>query len=77
MAVHSAAVSPVIEEQTELEVTCRKSENATYYFIFNFKDKDIPLPAFFDGLTDLLTGKTLSAGTILKQYDALLVSLQK
>ena len=75
MAVQATGVSSVIGGQTELEVTCRKAENRTFCFIFNFKDKDIPVPSCFDGCTDLLTGEAVSAGTIMKQYDTLLVSI--
>ena len=75
MAVQTAGVTPVISEATGLEVTCRKTEKCTYYFIFNFRDKVLPLPAFFDKATDLLTGETVTAGMNLKQYDALLVCI--
>ena len=77
MAVGAAGVTPVIAEQTELEVTCRKTDNAAYYFILNFKDEALPLPACFDGMTDLLTGETIASGKMLKQYDALLVRVSQ
>ena len=75
MAVLTGDVSPVISEATELEVTCRKAENCTYYFIFNFKDKALPLPNCFDGCRDLLTGETVTGGQMMKQYDALLIAI--
>lgn len=73
LAVQSAGVAPVIPEQTVLEITCRKNNNQAYYFILNFKNKDIEIPACFAGSTDLLTGAVIEAGKTLKQYDSLLV----
>ena len=73
MAVLSADVKPVIDEPTALEVTCRKAENASYYFIFNFTNEVLPLPACFEGCTDLLTGATVSGQSLLKPYDTYLV----
>ena len=75
MAVLAGGVSPVITEATGLEVTCRKAEDCTYYFIFNFKDKVLPLPNCFDGCKDLLTGETVDGGRMMKQYDALLIAI--
>ena len=73
LAVQAAAVKPVIDEATALEVTCRKTEDAEYYFIFNFTNEALPLPACFDGCSDMLTGAALSAQTMLKPYDSFLV----
>ena len=75
MAVEQACVAPVIDEATMLEITCRKAEHGTYYFIINFKDAEIPLPARFEGMTDLLTGEMIPVGKVMKQYDALLVRI--
>ena len=75
MAVQAGGVSPVISEATGLEVTCRKAEDCTYYFIFNFKDTVLPLPNCFDGCKDLLTGETVAVGRMMKQYDALLIAI--
>ena len=75
MAIRTAGVNPVISEATGLEVTCRKTKKFTYYFIFNFRDKVLPLPAFFDGTVDQLTGKTINAGMNLKQYGTVLVCM--
>ena len=73
MAVQNAGVTPVISESTDLEVTCRKTADGTYYFIFNFKDQELPIPACFASMTDLLTGETICTKTCMNQYDALLV----
>ena len=75
MAVQTAGVSSVVTEATGLEITCRKTSQYTYYFIFNFKDKVLPLPEQFIGKTDLLTGEIIEDGKHLKQYDTLLVSV--
>ena len=75
LATQSAGVVPVIDEQTGLEVTCRKADNCTYYFIFNFKDQEIALPERFADCMDLLTGETVHAGKKLKQYDAYLFAV--
>lgn len=77
MAVQEAKVTPVIRESTELEVTCRETEDCRFYFIFNFKDRDFPIPSCFAGCTDLLTGETVSDGRMMKQYDSLLISVPK
>lgn len=75
MAVAQAGVSPVIEEETELEVTCRKADNCTYYFVVNFKDKEIAVPSCFVGCEDVLTGEIVASGKMMKKYDAMIFSL--
>ena len=75
MAVAQAGVSPVIGEETELEVTCRKADNCTYYFVVNFKDKEIAVPSCFVGCEDVLTGEIVASGKMMKKYDAMIFSL--
>lgn len=77
MAVQEAEVTPVIRESTELEVTCRETEDCRFYFIFNFKDRDLTILSCFAGCTDLLTGETVSDDRMMKQYDSLLISVPK
>ena len=74
MAVQTAGVTSVVSVATGLEITCRKTDRFTYYFIFNFKDKVLPLPENFIGQKDLLTGEIIPEGCHLKQYDAYLVA---
>ena len=74
MAVQTAGVASVVSVATGLEITCRKTDRFTYYFIFNFKDKVLPLPENFIGQQDLLTGEIISEGCHMKQYDAYLVA---
>ena len=75
MAVQTAGVASVVTEATGLEITCRKTEKYTYYFIFNFKDKVLPLPECFVGKVDLLTNEPIQEGCHMKQYDAFLVAV--
>ena len=77
MAVQTAGVTAVVSEATGLEITCRKTDRYTYYFIFNFKDKVLPLPTNFFGQMDLLTGEIIEERKCLKQYDTLLVRVGK
>jgi len=72
-AASEAGISPVIPEETQLEVVCRVKDDNKYYFIMNFKDDDLPLPALFANTTDILTGNTLDANTILHKYDTVLI----
>lgn len=75
MAVSEAGVAPVINETTELEVTCRKADNCTYYFIINFKDKEILVPTCFADCQDILTGETIKAGNKMAKYDVKIVAM--
>ena len=76
-AADRAGVKPVTDEPTELEVTCRKADGCSHYYILNFKDKELPVPGQFEGCEDMLTGKIIPAGHIMKQYDAFLVALPR
>ena len=66
MAVQTAGVDSVVSVATGLEITCRKTSQYTYYFIFNFEDKVLPLPANFFGQMDLLTGEIIEEGKCLQ-----------
>lgn len=70
--VSEASVEPVIDEKTELEVVMREKSGKRYYFIINFKDKELMLPKSLAGQKNLLNGEILSADTTLKQYDVLI-----
>lgn len=72
-AAADAGVRPVINERTELEITCRKTEKHTLYFVINFKDKEIRLPSCFAGNTDILTGKTIEGNEMMSRYDVKLI----
>lgn len=76
-ATAQAGVAPVIAEQTGLEITVREAEDAKLYFVINFRDEELSLPACFDGQTDLLTGTAVQAGEVMKKYDVKLIRLAK
>ena len=73
MAIEEAGVTPVIEEATELEVTCRKADNCSYYYILNFKENAIEVPTCFAGCKNVLTGEQVQAGEMMKKYDVMIV----
>ena len=68
---------PVIGEATALEITKRQADGEDLYFIINFKDEEIPLPAVFDGKEDILTGEKVQGGEMLKKYDLRIVSVPR
>ncbi|NLI61105.1 MAG: beta-galactosidase [Clostridiales bacterium] len=72
-----ANVSPVIDESTKLEITYRESDTEKMYFIINFVEDEQPLPKFFVGRKDLLSGKELDDSMTLKQYDVVMISIPK
>ena len=69
MACDGAGIDSVIEEETGLEVTRRISDTEEIYFVINFKDQELPLPAVFAGKKDLLSGRTMEEGEVLRKYD--------
>lgn len=73
MACTAAGVKPVIAEATELEVVKRTADHGSIYFIMNFRTQDIALPEMFIGKEDMLSGKLLEKGDVLKTYDVRLV----
>lgn len=77
MAADSAAIQPVIGEATALEITKRQADGEDLYFIINFKDEEIPLPAVFDGKEDILTGEKVQGGEMLKKYGLRIVSVPR
>ena len=77
MAADGAAIQPVIGEATALEITKRQADGEDLYFIINFKDEEIPLPAVFDGKEDILTGEKVQGGEMLKKYDLRIVSVPR
>lgn len=68
-AVRGADVNGVIPGGEGLEVACRRTEQGKIYFVMNFSDMDRKVPSCFAGQTDLLSGKAVSADTVLKKYD--------
>lgn len=71
-----AEVASVIPEKTELEVTCRRKGNETYYFVINFTENALPLPVNLVGFHDLLTKSKLTGKEILQKYDVIIAGKQ-
>lgn len=75
MVIAASYVTPVIDENTELEITCRRAENCSYYFAINLKDEKIKLPSCFAGNKDMLTGDTVKEGELLSKYDVRIIQV--
>lgn len=73
MAAEEGKVTSLATEPTGLEITCRKGENSSFYFLINFKDQPEKIPEFFTGDTDLLTGKVIEPGEMMEKYQVRLV----
>lgn len=71
--VELTGVTSVIKEETKLEIVCRTTLDKQYYFIINLSGEMLPLPQYFDGKTDIITGKCLSEKNIFAAYDVALV----
>lgn len=67
----------MIEEETKLEVVCRETEDAKFYFVMNFGDEEYKIPDCFSGKTDLLTGEEIGNGEMIPKYGVRLVSIKK
>ena len=72
-AMEDGNVTAVITEPTQLEITKRTTEAATYYFVMNFRDEATPLPASLGGKLDLLTGKQTEAGELMNKFDVKII----
>lgn len=71
--VEQANIQSVAGEKTPLEVTARRTEDAEFYFIMNFTEEELIIPAKFVGETDILSGEVLNEQTALKLYDVVIV----
>lgn len=76
-ACDKAGIAPVIGEETELEVAKRVMDTEDIYFVMNFKDKELPLPAVFAGKQDLLTGAAQKENEMLKKFDVRVICCPK
>ena len=77
LAVSDAGVTPVISSSTGLEVTCRKAEGCSYYFVMNFRDNAQEIPSEFVGYTDVLTGETVKAGSQMEKFDVKIIQVNR
>lgn len=73
MAVEDAGVGTLIKEQSELEIACRQRDGKNFYFIINFKERDIEIPSSFVGTQDLLTGRYIEMGEMLSRFDVRII----
>ncbi|MFD2389456.1 beta-galactosidase [Enterococcus gallinarum] len=72
-AINSANLIAVIEGETNLEISCRHTEEAVYYFIINFQEQAQKVPAQFVGKKDLLSGKHLTGDSVADQYSVYVI----
>lgn len=76
LALCEAGVASVIPDETSLEVTCRHAADCDYYFIINFKDEVLPVPAFFAGKKEILTGNIVKADDMMSKYDVKIIQVK-
>ncbi len=72
-ATNSANLTAVIEGETNLEISCRHTEEAVYYFIINFQKQAQKVPAQFVGKKDLLSDKHLTEDSVAEQYSVYVI----
>ena len=73
VADDDAKIAAVIDAETELEITSRKTDNGRLYFLINFKDESQKLPTQFAGEKDLISNEILEEDTQLKKYDVKII----
>lgn len=73
--VFASKVTPIIPDDTLLEVDVRSIDNREYWFIINLTNKSQKTPNFFLGEIDLLTG-SLVDDKPLRPFDLLVVQRQ-
>lgn len=57
-----------------LEITMRQSQGQTFYFIMNQQSEVCPLPACYEKMQNLLTGRSVEAGQAVAPFDVLILS---
>jgi beta-galactosidase len=73
MAADQAGCRSVIDEDSNLEITCRFSEVNKYYFIINLSGDKQPLPKTCTGMIDILSGSVLSTETEVEPFSSFIV----
>lgn len=73
MAAEDGCVKPVVEEETGLEITCRRKDGYRFYFVINFKEEELEIPSCLAGNTDVLTGEPVRSGDTLSKYDVKII----
>ena len=69
-------VTPLIPEETGLEVVSRVKGTTRFYYVMNFTDEEQILPASLVGMKDLISGRKTEYNTILKKWDVLLLETE-
>lgn len=72
-AAASANLTALVEVETNLEISCRRTEEAVYYFIINFHEQAEKVPPQFAGKQDLLSGKQLTEDFVADQYSVYVI----
>lgn len=67
-AVSEAGVEAPFRDSL-LEITCRSSETEKFYFLINFQPEPQPVPEYFWGMEDVLSGRAAFKGDALSQYE--------
>ena len=75
-AMDDGGVTSIIPDKTSLEVTCRTTEDFTYYFLMNFKEDKISVPASLTGNVDILTDCVVSTDDTLSKYDVKIIRMK-
>ena len=73
-ATAEGRVDSLVPEASELEISCRESQDTRFYYLINFSGKDQPLPASLAGKKDLITGRVSTAEDILKPWDVCILT---
>lgn len=73
MAMADRDVKPVINEATELEITCRKADHCSFYYVINFTEQILKIPECFVGHKDMLTGEVVKEEEKLSKYDVKII----
>lgn len=73
MVCACADISPVIDEETKLEIVYRMGCDKCYCFIMNMTGENVELPQAFAGKTDILTERVLENETVLMPYDVYVI----
>lgn len=68
-----SGVASLVNEKTELEITCRQKAGYRYYFLMNFTKEEQLLPEVFIGETNVLNQMELTKDTVLEPYDVVIV----
>lgn len=68
-----SGVASLVNEKTELEITCRQKDGYRYFFLMNFTMEAQPLPEEFIGETNVLDHIELTKDMMLEPYDVVIV----